>query len=140
MPREKKHMSIAGLKGNDLNMLHKMKNLAESFLVEKCHNLQDFRIGFHSVPSMDQLHLHLISCDFISECLKTKKHWISFTTDFFRPLDTVISSLEEQGAVIVDSAAEEAKLKGKLQCHRCSLILRDIPKLKSHIVTHQQKV
>lgn len=30
-----------------------------------------------------QLHLHVISQDFDSPALKTKKHWNSFTTEYF---------------------------------------------------------
>mmetsp|Transcript_15506 Transcript_15506/g.24794 ORF Transcript_15506/g.24794 Transcript_15506/m.24794 type:complete len:139 (-) Transcript_15506:316-732(-) len=41
------------------------------------------KLGFHAVPSLRQLHLHIISDDFDSPCLKNKKHWNSFTTDFF---------------------------------------------------------
>lgn len=40
-------------------------------------------IGYHAVPSMQRLHLHVISTDFNSPCLKTKYHWNSFTTPFF---------------------------------------------------------
>lgn len=29
------------------------------------------------------VHLHVISQDFDSSCLKNKKHWNSFTTDYF---------------------------------------------------------
>lgn len=29
------------------------------------------------------VHLHVISQDFDSPCLKNKKHWNSFTTDYF---------------------------------------------------------
>ncbi|PKI85872.1 hypothetical protein MVES_000357 [Malassezia vespertilionis] len=34
--------------------------------------------GFHSVPSMRHLHMHVISDDFMSERLKHKKHYLSF--------------------------------------------------------------
>lgn len=51
----------------------------------------DVRMGFHAVPSMRQLHLHAISTDFDSPCLKTRKHWISFTNkDFFLEVDDFI--------------------------------------------------
>lgn len=33
------------------------------------------------------LHMHVISQDFDSPCLKNKTHWNSFTTDFFRDVD-----------------------------------------------------
>ncbi|CAG0891710.1 unnamed protein product [Darwinula stevensoni] len=44
---------------------------------------EEFRLGYHAVPSMSQLHLHVISQDFNSPFLKTKKHWNSFTSKFF---------------------------------------------------------
>lgn len=47
--------------------------------------LDDFKIGYHAEPSMQQLHLHVISMDFNSPSLKTKKHWNSFNTEFFVP-------------------------------------------------------
>ncbi len=34
-----------------------------------------WRIGFHSLPSMRQLHMHVVSTDFDSPKLKTKEHW-----------------------------------------------------------------
>lgn len=43
----------------------------------------DFIIGYHMSPSMQRLHLHVVSKDFNSDYLKTKKHWNSFNTEFF---------------------------------------------------------
>jgi len=40
-------------------------------------------MGYHAMPSMQRLHLHVISTDFNSPYLKTKYHWNSFTTSFF---------------------------------------------------------
>lgn len=42
-----------------------------------------FQIGYHSSPSMQRLHLHVISKDFNSPSLKTKIHWNSYNTKFF---------------------------------------------------------
>lgn len=44
------------------------------------------RIGFHAKPSMDHLHLHVVSTDFVSTFMKTKKHWNSFNTEHFLDL------------------------------------------------------
>ena len=41
------------------------------------------RIGYHAVPSMHRLHLHVISTDFDSRCMKTIHHWNTFTTPYF---------------------------------------------------------
>ena len=38
--------------------------------------------GTHANPSMNHLHIHVLSRDLHSECLKKKNHYLSFTTDF----------------------------------------------------------
>ena len=43
-------------------------------------------VGVHSVPSMDNLHIHVISIDRHSSKLKHRKHYNSFSTPFFVPL------------------------------------------------------
>jgi aprataxin len=39
--------------------------------------------GTHANPSMNHLHIHVLSRDLHSECLKKRNHYLSFTTDFF---------------------------------------------------------
>ena len=55
-----------------------------------------------------------------SECLKNKKHWNSFATDFLVPPARWIADLEETGAVVSGSRAaqaeQEAKLKREMRC------------------------
>ena len=73
----------------------------------------------HVVPSLHPLHLHLISKDFKSPCLKVcysrdslckcicthslscisqnKKHWNSFTTEFFVDARLVLERLQKHG-------------------------------------------
>jgi aprataxin len=94
-----------------------------------------WRVGFHSVPSMAQLHLHILSDDFDSEWLKTKKHWNSYTSAFFLPLDDVLAGLQRGQPVVVDPSAAEALLKQALACHRCGAALANMPKLKQHIAS-----
>lgn len=45
------------------------------------------RAGIHSVPSLANLHIHVITQDFFSPRLKNKKHYNSFTTSFFVDFD-----------------------------------------------------
>jgi aprataxin len=79
---------------------------------------------------MRQLHLHVISQDFDSPSLKNKKHWNSFTTDFFRDSVDVIAEIEEHGSAKLN---DEKLLEMELRCHRCRSVHPNIPKLKSHI-------
>lgn len=105
------------------------------------------------------LHLHVISQDFDSPCLKNKKHWNSFTTDylmdshgkfvvtyfmnlkfhsfatFFLLSADVIQMLETDGKVTVKEGTSEL-LKLPLRCHVCHSEIPTIPALKEHLKSH----
>jgi len=96
-----------------------------------------FRFGFHASPSMTPLHAHLISQDFDSSCLKTKKHWNSFTTQFFRDFEEVEKELKETGSVAKwDSKILEELLKSDLRCHVCRSKFSNMPSLLEHVKSH----
>ncbi|KND00810.1 hypothetical protein, variant [Spizellomyces punctatus DAOM BR117] len=143
-PKAKKHLLIlprqprdglAVLSREDLPLLDSMKRKADEVVNEmrKKDASLEFRIGFHAIPSMRQLHMHVISQDFDSAALKNKKHWNSFTSQFFLDFDTVRSMLDAKGQVRYNEATYEAMLKGPLLCHRCKTECRNIPSLKKHI-------
>ncbi|RYO89289.1 hypothetical protein DL766_000926 [Monosporascus sp. MC13-8B] len=43
----------------------------------------EVRVGVHARPSMNDLHVHALSRDMFSECLRHRKHYNSFNTPFF---------------------------------------------------------
>ncbi|KAG2495217.1 hypothetical protein HYH03_006823 [Edaphochlamys debaryana] len=130
--------SIADLRPEHLPLLTHMREVAEDWVRKQ--KAQDpeavaFKLGFHAVPSMAQLHLHVVSQDFDSPALKNKKHWNTFTTEFFLPFAAVEAQVRERGQLALISAAEEKRLEGlDLRCHGCGQPLRTIPDLKKHIV------
>lgn len=77
--------TINDLNRSHLSLLEEFRNLYED-LKNDSKGIK-LRAGFHAVPSMRRLHMHVISADMISPCLKTKIHWNSFTTKFFLSLD-----------------------------------------------------
>eukprot|EP00873_Tetraselmis_striata_P003965 jgi/Tetstr1/424229/TSEL_000158.t1 len=93
----------------------------------------EFQLGFHWLPSMRQLHLHVVSRDFCSDALKHKKHWNSFTTAFFRPVGAITEELEANGRVHIDIEEAKRLLAAPLRCHRCAAPQKDMPTLKAHI-------
>lgn len=117
-PKSKYHF-LAIPKEKILNVSHLnrshialIKDLKEKVL-EHIHNevtdpSVNFLFGFHALPSMDQLHLHVISDDFDSKCLKTKQHWNSFNTEFFLSVDSIIDELESEGKIVIDHAKYKA--------------------------------
>ncbi|KAL6901901.1 hypothetical protein ACP4OV_004777 [Aristida adscensionis] len=142
-PKAKRHVlvisridgldSLAEVKTEHLAVLRMMHSTgmkwAQKFMEEDTSLV--FRLGYHSVPSMRQLHLHIISQDFDSVSLKNKKHWNSFTTSFFRDSVDVIEEIEQHGSVTISS--DDKVLAMELRCHRCRSAHPNIPKLKSHI-------
>lgn len=118
------------------NMLENGKGIAED--VRKSGDSSvTFRYGYHASPSMTRLHMHVVSQDFDSPCLKNKKHWNSFNTDFFLEAEKVISILREEGKVDLDvKGVYEPMLKQDLKCHICHKKLENMTKLKEHTVKH----
>ncbi|KXZ48867.1 hypothetical protein GPECTOR_25g452 [Gonium pectorale] len=131
--------SIANLTREHIPLLRHMRAVGLDW-VQQCRT-QDpatvaFKIGFHAVPSMCQLHMHVVSQDFDSACLKKKKHWNSFATRFFLPHEAVEKELEQNGRLALMSAAEERQLEeAELQCHGCGRKAKNLPELKSHIIS-----
>lgn len=66
-----------------VQLLEHMETEGKKLIETDKHKKNNFKFGYHAEASMHRLHLHIISDDMISPCLKNKKHWNSFTTDFF---------------------------------------------------------
>ncbi|XP_020585872.1 transcription factor bHLH140 isoform X2 [Phalaenopsis equestris] len=123
---------LADIRREHLPMLQKMHaaglKWAEKFSSDDPSLV--FRLGYHSVPSMRQLHLHVISQDFDSTHLKKKKHWNSFNTPFFRDSIDVHEEININGLATLK---DEKILSSELRCHRCKSAHPNIPRLRSHI-------
>ena len=96
------------------------------------------RVGYHAIPSMPQLHLHIISEDFDSECLKTKKHYQSFATSFFIDANEVIRKVEKDGKMVIDPGMDNL-LTQNMHCLHCGTILKNMPTLRRHVPTCSSK-
>uniref|UniRef100_A0A674ILE9 Aprataxin n=2 Tax=Terrapene triunguis TaxID=2587831 RepID=A0A674ILE9_9SAUR len=134
--------SISSLKSvtkEHLELLEHMHAVGEK-LIQQCLDKDrlEFRLGYHAVPSMSHVHLHVISQDFDSPCLKNKKHWNSFTTEYFLNSQDVIEMVKTKGKVLVKDGTSEL-LKLPLRCHVCKQHQSTIPQLKEHLKKHWPK-
>lgn len=75
-------------------------NAMSDYLVRTGYDGPNFLVGFHALPSLFQLHLHIVSRD-LRGC-KHKKHRNSFTPDFMLNLEQVMQALTDKGQVVVD--------------------------------------
>ncbi|SCV05848.1 LANO_0H16512g1_1 [Lachancea nothofagi CBS 11611] len=87
------------------------------------------QVGVHCVPSLNNLHIHVMTQDFHSDRLKNKKHFNSFTTEFF-------VKWEELPLVSVDTKHMENNVikKSDLVCPYCSENFKNrFSQLKLHL-------
>ncbi|KAI9031185.1 hypothetical protein DFJ74DRAFT_654884 [Hyaloraphidium curvatum] len=136
MPRKLRIDKITELTKADIPLLEKMRAMSYKHLIRpnsKAH-LQ-FIMGFHAVPSMYCLHMHVMSNDFRGPALKQKKHWNSFNTPFFRTLDSVIGELEQHGTVRINGKQCESWIKGPMTCprHTAAGEFANMPRLQEHL-------
>uniref|UniRef100_A0A3F2YPH3 Aprataxin n=1 Tax=Takifugu rubripes TaxID=31033 RepID=A0A3F2YPH3_TAKRU len=128
--------SLKALRKEHCDLVKHMQQVAEQ-MIRQCPDASTprFRSGYHAIPSMSHVHLHVISQDFDSPCLKNKKHWNSFTTDYFIESQAVIQMLETDGSISIKEGATEL-LKLPLRCHVCRKEFSNIPALKQHLNSH----
>jgi len=77
---------------------------------------REIRVGTHAHPSMAHLHVHVISRDMHSERVKHKKHYNSFNTPFFVPLEDYPLAEDD---VRRETGFQNGNLKKDLVCWRC---------------------
>ncbi|XP_032977870.1 aprataxin isoform X4 [Rhinolophus ferrumequinum] len=134
--------SISSLKAvtrEHLELLKHMHTVGEKVIADVAGSSKlRFRLGYHAIPSMSHVHLHVISQDFDSPCLKNKKHWNSFNTEYFIESQAVIEMVQDAGRVTVRDGMPEL-LKLPLRCHECQQLLPSIPQLKEHLRKHWPK-
>ncbi|GLB35012.1 putative C2HE / C2H2 / C2HC zinc-binding finger [Lyophyllum shimeji] len=100
----------------------------------------DVWTGFHATPSMQHLHLHVLSADLCSEKMKNKKHYNSFhpKIGFFLDVDEVLSWFDAEDSYFaamakLDPKDHEAFLKQDLACFHCGSAMKNMPALKAHL-------
>lgn len=119
-----------------LELLKHMDKVGREF-AERIAPDTEFKFGYHAAPSLNPLHLHIISKDLDSPFMKHKKHWNSFATEFFLNSKKIIAQLEKTGTLKLKGKLEaESLLKLPLKCHICKENFTHFPKLKQHVHFH----
>ncbi len=127
---EKRHLC-------DLTNIHRLARTIANEL-QKRHDLPDFLIGYHALPSMNDLHLHIVSGDLVSPYLKRKEHFHSFTNpDYFVTPNKVETDLKKFGMVQLSSKVSlQYVLKASMVCHQCRKRFTRVSDMKNHLTDH----
>ena len=133
--------SVKELSTENLDLLNHMHQIGEN-LISRVHKKEpdlSFRYGYHAVPSLNRLHMHVISQDFESPRLQTQHHWNTFNTEYFMDSSIVIDTLKQAGKIEVDDEKYEALLTLQMKCNRCTERFEDISALKSHLIQEHNR-
>lgn len=76
---------------------------------------KEIMCGVHAVPSMNHLHVHVIAVDRYSERLKHRKHYNSFSTPFFVPIEDFPLAKDD----VRRHPTREGYLQRDFTCWRC---------------------
>jgi aprataxin len=143
LPKDVSLIDASVLTSEHVPILEHMKFVGEQ-LIKHLKATQkektEFKMGFHAIPSLKLLHLHVISQDFVSKSLKKTEHWNSFTTKFFVPPEDVIQALKDNGKFEIDKE-EYKKIKETniVKCHRTGQAFNNMGALKQHLLKLYKK-
>ncbi|XP_017084705.2 aprataxin-like protein [Drosophila eugracilis] len=129
--------SIFKLNRSHLPLLKELHILAQKAVKFKKQLWEDFNVGFHAEPSLQRLHLHVISKDFISTCMKTKKHWNCHNTDLFVPFEKLYNQLKKDDCISrLPKTIIDKLLAAPLRCNQCDFVPDSLLDLKAHLFYH----
>lgn len=91
---------------------------------------KEVRAGIHAHPSMTHLHIHVMSVDRYSDCLKHRKHYNSFATPFFVPVEEFPLAQDDKRR----HPGKEGYLNSDMKCWRCGKNFGNkFARLKEHL-------
>jgi hypothetical protein len=96
------------------------------------------KLGYHAIPLMEPLHLHIISSDLDSICITKREHVVSFTSPlFFVEAEAVEQHLENAftssiALTIRKDRAQSVRHYTPMICVRCGRAAVSVPDWKRH--------
>mmetsp|Transcript_24675 Transcript_24675/g.59494 ORF Transcript_24675/g.59494 Transcript_24675/m.59494 type:complete len:216 (+) Transcript_24675:537-1184(+) len=96
------------------------------------------KLGYHAIPSLEPLHLHIISADMDSPYVTTRKHIVSFSSPlFFIDPELVERHLESAFADSIRLSIQKERAQNVLDsapmvCTRCKREAISVPDWKRH--------
>ncbi|KAI0201071.1 HIT domain-containing protein [Astrocystis sublimbata] len=93
---------------------------------------KELLVGIHAHPSMNDLHVHVLSRDMVSECMKHRRHYESFNTPFLVDVADFPLAADDPRR----HPGRAGYLNKDLRCWRCGKNFgNQFKKLKDHLST-----
>ena len=111
---ERRREEVLG-RNEDRRLAGRLHEQAEEDVPDGRDWSQDVMAGVHAGPSMNHLHVHVVSKDFVSDRMRHRKHYNSFHTPFFIDLDDFPLDKNDPRR----HPGREGYLAQELRCWRC---------------------
>ncbi|XP_050522978.1 aprataxin isoform X2 [Daktulosphaira vitifoliae] len=122
---------VKSLKPHHIPCLIYMELKGLEFVIKKTGMASHyFQVGYHAYPSMNRLHLHVLSKDYNGSHMKATYQWNSFHTEFFIPTYKIISELQTTGKLVLPN---KKCLYQDLQCNLCEYFCSNVQNIKIHM-------
>eukprot|EP01084_Bolivina_argentea_P123297 218502_1 len=128
-----------------IKMIERIIQIAEwikNDILKRNKNIINIKYGFHAVPTLNQMHCHLISGDMDSQHMKKTKHYNSFNTQYFVPANILLKTLKiDKRKFTVDKKYYKNVFYNakKLKCQFCFREFEELSDVKLHIKRCIQK-
>lgn len=140
VPKTVELNSIGDATCEHLPLLRHMQDKAKRFTekIKEEEPSASFYIGYHAVPSMKLLHLHVISSDFDSQRIRKLHHWNIFNTEYFIDSHQALEIIKEKGKIHIDEKKYEDMLQLPARCNICDEEI-DFNRLCEHRRSHDNR-
>ncbi|KAH6634687.1 D-isomer specific 2-hydroxyacid dehydrogenase [Chaetomium sp. MPI-SDFR-AT-0129] len=124
MPRDTSIKEIANLTTQHLPLLYRFRARAQSeihrMLREDPNRIPLFMTGFHTIPSLFPLHLHVQDWSLSTDKMFHPRHWKVPFSNMFISLEHVIAEIERTGHITIDAEAYREEWASKpIRCPVC---------------------
>lgn len=110
---------------------------------ESLKNSPRIKMGYHALPSFEPLHIHILTDDFNSTWLKTRRQWNTFNSAFFLDCSSIeewLSSNYNIEDLLPDNEELEIYLRNPIKCLHCQSAMKDIRTLKAHLAAEHRNI
>ncbi|KNH04571.1 aprataxin [Perkinsela sp. CCAP 1560/4] len=138
IPRKAEYESIHAFdtsKRDDLRFLIEMIRFGDQIIHRTLKRIDPGRVfisGFHSIPSLHPIHLHVMSVDLEGRAMRKKKHYNSFATSFFLESHETLKKLLSGNRVDRIEHTSVDLQKVPMKCIWCDEGLEDISSWRNH--------
>ena len=138
LPRERYYESVHHIEPSnraDMQFLTEMVRFGDEVihsLLRQIDPNRTFISGFHAIPSLQPVHMHVLSLDLSGRSMKKKKHFNSFATPFFLESHQTLRQLQSGSRITTHKEEFQEMLKRPMQCFWCDSNVSDIDAWRSH--------